>query len=89
MVDPEEFAASLASIQDSLKSISQLRSLWTDSENKFAKVYRILSMEYLRKHSLGYIFNSRVNNHSRHIKYRYKIMQSVSNPESFTCMKEF
>jgi hypothetical protein len=76
-------------MRGSLNSISQLRGLWTEEENRFAKAYRILSMEYLRKHSLGYIFNSRVNNHYRHIKYRYKIIQSVQHPHTFTCMKEF
>lgn len=38
----------------------QLRSLWLEEENPFAKAYRMLSMEYLRKHCLPYIFNSRV-----------------------------
>lgn len=46
-------------------------------------------MEYLRKHSLSYIFNSRVENFHKHIKYRYKMAESVSDPRNFTHMKEF
>lgn len=63
--------------------------MWTDGDNRFARAFRIFSGEYLRKHSLSYIFNSRVENFHKHIKYRYKIMQSVAAPADFTCMKEF
>ena len=46
-------------------------------------------MEYLRKRSLGYIYNSRVSKHHKHIKYRNIIMRNMSDPENFTVMKEF
>jgi hypothetical protein len=71
-----------------LKSIQQLKSLWLE-ENPFCKAYRIISIEYLRRHSLKYIFNSRVENFGNHIKYRYRIIESVGDPKNFTVMKEF
>lgn len=79
-IDYNEFINSLRRLRGKLNTISELRSLWINSENKFAKAYRILSAEYLRKHSLSYIFNSRVENFHKHIKYRYKIIQSVEHP---------
>lgn len=55
-------------------SIAQLQWLWSGHDNPYAKTYRILSLEYLRKHSLAYIFNSRVNIFGKHIKYRSKML---------------
>jgi hypothetical protein len=72
-----------------LGSIAKLRSLWLDSENRFAKVFRIISKEYLRKHALSYIFNSRVVNITKHVKYRQIIEKGIDRPESFTHMKEY
>jgi hypothetical protein len=57
-----------------------LQWLWSGTDNPFARAYRILSSEYLRKHSLGYIFNSRVNIYSKHLKYRFKMIEGVCNP---------
>lgn len=88
-INSDEFFDALKELRYNLNTISQLRSIWIDEENRYAKAYRILSLEYLRKHSLSYIFNSRVENFHKHIKYRYKIIKSVSDPLDFTCMKEF
>lgn len=63
-----------------VNSIAQLQWLWGGVDNRFAKAFRILSLEYLRKHSLSYIFNSRVNIHGKHLKYRYKMIESVGSP---------
>lgn len=88
-IDYAIFMRNLKSIRPNLNTIAQLRAIWTDDENEYAQAWRILSFEYLRKHSLAYIFNSRVENYAKHIKYRYKIIESVKRPQAFTCMKEF
>jgi hypothetical protein len=72
-VDPVDFETSLEYFKKHISSIADLRSLWVDEENNFSKVYRVLSKEYIRKHSLSYIFNSRVTSVNKHIKYRHKI----------------
>jgi hypothetical protein len=43
-----------------LKTIADLRDFWSDSQNSYSKICRILSIIYLRKHSLQHIFNSRI-----------------------------
>ena len=88
-VDHSSFIDSLTQVKGNLNTINQLRSLWLSSHNPHAKAYRVFSMEYLRKHCLPYIFNSRVENVHKHIKYRYKMAEGVSDPERFTHMKEF
>lgn len=87
--DETDFEVSLEYYKDHMSSIADLRNLWLDDYNKFAKVYRILSKEYLRKHSLVYIFNSRVTSLAKHIKYRNKIEKSIESPSDFTSMKEY
>jgi hypothetical protein len=56
-----------------MNSIADLRSLWLPS-NIFSKALRILSHNFLKKHSLEYIFNSRVCNFKGHVKYRERLM---------------
>lgn len=46
------FMRNLRGLRASLNTISQLRAMWMEEENEYARVYRILSLEYLRKHSL-------------------------------------
>ena len=72
-----------------MRSIPDLRGLWIDEGNRFAKVYRILSKEYLRKHSLPTIFNSKITCLTKHLKYHRKIEQSVEDPANFTNMKDY
>jgi hypothetical protein len=77
----------LESYKDKINTISELRSLWIEKENKFSKSLRILSNIYLKKYHLTHIFNSRVENYGKHIKYRQKIVKALEDPEKFTYIK--
>ncbi len=70
-------------------SVSDLRKLWLEEHHKHAKIMRIFSMNFLRKHSYEYIFNSRIKMYDRNLKYRHKIIEGVQNPESFNMLKDF
>jgi hypothetical protein len=72
-LDEEEFYRAVRYNDHHMGSIAALRGLWMEDGNKFAKVFRILSKQYLRKHSLSYIFNSRISCLLKHMKYRNKI----------------
>lgn len=72
-----------------VNSIADLRSLWVEEENPFAKATRILSGIFLKRHSLCYIFNSRVTNYQGHIKYRYRLIEALKEPTKFTSIKMF
>ena len=72
-----------------VNSIADLRSLWVDEENPFGKATRILSGIFLKRHSLSYIFNSRVTNFQGHIKYRYRLIEALREPKQFTSIKMF
>jgi hypothetical protein len=51
--DYDEFMAAPKSLGGHVYTIAQLQWFWSGPNNPFAEAYRILSSEYLRKHSLG------------------------------------
>lgn len=73
------------SFRNHIHTISAIRYLWQN--HPFAKAFRILSCEYLRKHNLQHIFNSRVFKHSVYLKYQEKLMKSMENPKEFESIK--
>lgn len=77
-----EFMSQVRKNKSRINSIADLRKLWgeKDPQNSLKKCFRVLSHEFMRKHCLMYIFNSRVKNFGTHIKYRHKIMEGVENP---------
>ena len=68
-------------MRDRIRTIADLRSLWMEEENKYAKPLRILSNFYIRKLNLNHIFNSRVEYHAKHLKHRNKILKALERPE--------
>lgn len=48
---------------------------------------RIISNEFLRKRALGYIFGSKIEKKIYHVKYRYKFIRAIENPDEFTNIK--
>lgn len=70
-----------------INTIADLRSLWTES--RYSQEIRMLSCLFLRKHSLQYIFNSRVSNFASHIKYRAKLREALTDPQGFRNIKDY
>jgi hypothetical protein len=84
-VNFEELKRELKEIKKNIKTIADLRSLWIDC--KHARLIRILGNRFLRKRSLAYIFNSKIESTDAHVKYRSKLLRAIKNPESFQCIK--
>ncbi len=40
----DDFLAEVTHLKTNLNTISQLRSMWTNEENKYAKAFRIISI---------------------------------------------
>lgn len=62
-----------------LNRIDDLKKLWT--EGHFCKEVRIMTDIFLRKYSLKWIFNSRLENIKFPIKYRNRMIEGVKKPE--------
>lgn len=65
----------------SIHTISAIRYLW--QQHPFRQAFRMLSCEYLRKHNLSHIFNSRITKHGIYLKYQTKLMKSLQKPHEF------
>ena len=89
IIDHEEFMDSLEFFKEGESSVVQFQGLWRSDGGKIATAYRIMSMEYLRKHCLCHIFNSRVNIYGEHLQYRNQIMESIGDPDDITDTKEY
>lgn len=86
-----EFMSQVRKNKTRINSIADLRKMWGegDYDNKMKKCFRMLSHDFMRRHCLMYIFNSRVKNFGTHIKYRRKIISGIEKPSDFTNIKEY
>lgn len=50
---------------------------------------RVITYEFLRKHALSYIFDSRICTYGSHIKYRQRLCEAVASPEEFKHIKDY
>ena len=88
-VDKEEFYSYATENRDRVDTILGLRELWMDQTNRFAKVIRILSNEFLRKRNVSHIFNSKIRTVFRNLKYRKRLLECIIKPEEFTSIKDY
>jgi hypothetical protein len=72
--------ANLRERKKNINSIADLRALWLDEEFEYAKATRKISLYFLKKVSLKYIFSSRITNHTGHIKYRNRLINVLKYP---------
>ena len=63
----------------------------SDVENvaRCKRVFQAVCEVFLKYFSVNWIFSSKVNDRLMHLKYRFKILRRVRNPEHFTYLKEF
>lgn len=84
---PEQLNFDLKRKKRGLNRIADLRKIW--SEGVFSKEVRILTEVFLKKHSLQWIFNSRLENLKFPIKYRRRMLDGVKNPVDFFYLKDY
>lgn len=84
---PEQLNFDLKRKKRGLNRIADLRKIW--SEGVFSKEVRILTEVFLKKHSLQWIFNSRLENLKFPIKYRRRMLDGVRNPVDFFYLKDY
>ena len=77
----------LKAIKKKVNTIADLRGMWEESEQ--GKCIRVISNYFLRKHSLHYIYNSRIKTSICHSKYRRRLQEALANPEDFKHIKEY
>lgn len=84
----KEYMDQMEHLKNRVGNIADLRSLWS-SDNPFGVISRTVSQVFLRRHALNHIYNSRITNHSNHVKYRYRMMEALRDPQTFKSIKEY
>lgn len=74
-------------------SIESFRNLYiedaTDNEEikAFKRIFQKISIIFIKNFSVNWIFNGKLTQKQAHLKYRYKMLRRIQNPEQFTYLK--
>jgi len=64
-----------------------------DKDSQQARLFKCLFQEackvFLKFFSVNWIYNSRLSEKSKYLKYRLKLLRRVQNPENFTYLEDF
>jgi len=92
---PQMFRQLLSSKKRKTNSIKSFRELLVIDENdcEVTKVVKTLFQEtskvFLKHFSVNWIYNSKLNDKQKYLKYRMKLFRRVENPEQFTYLESF
>ena len=81
--------------KEEVTSIRRLRELLLPCDQDeevfagFKRIFKEIGMIFIRDFSLNWIYNSKVGDKLTHVKYRFKMMRRVQNPEYFTYIENF
>ncbi len=92
---PEAFKRILNSKKAKLNCIKTLRSLLLpdNRDSKEMRVFKVvfqrICLVFLKFFCANWIFNSKVADKMKHLKYRGKMLRRVQNPQYFTYLEDF
>jgi len=91
----KQFKTFVAEQKEDINSIKTLREvlLISDEEESqiqaYKRAFRAISVIFIKFFSVNWIFNSKLGDKKLHLKYRFKILRRVRNPEHFTYLENF
>jgi len=94
-VNMEEFLNYLNSKKDSIDSIQSLKEMLIvyEDDDLPTRSYKVLFKEigiiFIKYFSVNWIFNGRLTYKEAHLKFRFKMLRRLKNPELFTHIKAF
>ncbi len=81
--------------KEEVTSIRRLRELLLPCDKDsstlaaYKRVFKAIGMLFIRDFSVNWIYSSKVGDKLTHVKYRFKMMRRVQNPEFFTYIEGF
>jgi len=79
----------------SANCIKQLRNMLPvgddprDPDLNFKKAFQKICVVFLKFFCVNWLYNSKIAEKIAHLKYRFKIMRRIKNPQYFTYLKDF
>jgi len=89
------FQEYIAERKAALTSITNFRELLQPDENDndlqklYKEMFQYVSIVFIKYFSVNWIFNSKLSYKEEHLKYRFKMLRRVKNPELFTYLKKW
>jgi len=81
--------------KSSANCIKQLRAMLpigdeqSEEELNLKKVFQEICIIFLKFFCVNWLYSSKISEKVAHLKYRFKIMRRVKNPQYFTYLKDF
>jgi len=94
-VSLQDFSEYIRRKKKSANCIKQIRRMLpldedeNDEEFKLKKVFQELCVVFLKFFSVNWLYSSKIAEKVQHLKYRFKILRRVQNPQYFTYLKDF
>jgi len=94
-IDHKEFKEFLLTQKEIINSIKTLRDALLIPEgdrsklSAFKRAFKAISEVFIKFFAVNWIFNSKINDKTLHLKYRFKILRRIRNPEHFTYLENF
>jgi len=76
----------------SIKNLRELLLINDDDEEQvvaFKRIFRATCVVFIKFFSVNWIYSSKVGDKITHVRYRFKILRRVRNPEHFTYLENF
>ena len=75
-----------------LEKFDDFKAVWSEDKNKvFKKVYREICYKFYRENAIPYVLASRMKcteTKLSHLRYIFRFLQGLKNPEDFTYFKK-
>jgi len=81
--------------KEKIHCIKSLRTMMLIENNDsqetadFKKIFQGICAVFLKFFCVNWIYNSKVSDKTKHLKYRHKILRRVQSPEHFTYLEDF
>jgi len=93
-VSLSQFIAFVGQAKDNIGGISSFRSLLliSPSDDKdvaaYKRVFKLISEVFIKYFSVNWIINGKVTHKLTYLKYRFKMLRRIQDPEHFTYIRE-
>lgn len=77
---------------NSIKTLRELLLITDDDETRlvaYKEVFRDICETFVKMFSVNWIFSSKLSDKTIHLKYRFKMLRRIRNPEQFTYLENF
>lgn len=91
--DIKKFMSQMKVKKEATNSMEHIRTLLveevddTDEQKVFKRVFKEVSKVFLKYFSVNWIFHGKLKHKIVHLKYRFKMLRRIENPEYFTYLK--